>query len=74
MDNVKFIYDLVSNSLFLPVVFSAVIFVFVITSSIYMYHWRKYAINKKQIRKAQSIYFSVSAVFIIGAVVSLMAI
>ena len=63
----------VSHSALLPLFFTVVIISFTIMSSIYLYHWRKYSMNPRTEHVAKVLYFGVSAFFIFGALVSLLA-
>jgi len=53
--------------------FLVVIGVFAIMSAILLYHWNKYAFDRNAPRRAMTIYFSVSGVFILLIVVSLLS-
>lgn len=53
--------------------FALVFGVFAIISAILLYHWHKYTFNKGTAKKAMTLYFSVSGIFILLLIVSLLS-
>jgi len=68
------VISFITASPILPIIFAAVIVAYVVMSSIYMYHWKKYGIEPKVIRVVQITYFVVSIFFIGGALVALLTV
>lgn len=52
--------------------FVVILGIFAIVSAILMYHWHKYAYNKAVAKRTITIYFSVSGVFILLLIVTLL--
>jgi uncharacterized membrane protein YidH (DUF202 family) len=53
--------------------FLVVLGLFAIISAVLLYHWNKYAFDRRASQRAIAIYFSVSGVFILLIVVSLLS-
>ncbi|MEX0933616.1 MAG: hypothetical protein WDZ74_02555 [Candidatus Paceibacterota bacterium] len=53
--------------------FALILGVFAIMSAVLLYHWHKYTFDKKVAKKAMTLYFSVSGIFILLLVVSLLS-
>jgi|AntRauTorckE6833_2_1112554.scaffolds.fasta_scaffold09357_4 multidrug resistance efflux pump len=53
--------------------FALVFGVFAIISAILLYHWHKYTFDKRVAKKAMTLYFSVSGIFILSLLVSLLS-
>ena len=53
--------------------FALVFGIFAIMSAILLYHWHKYTFDEKVAKKAMVLYFSVSGIFILLLVVSLLS-
>lgn len=53
--------------------FALVFGVFAIISAILLYHWHKYTFDKAVAKRAMTLYFSVSGIFILLLIVSLLS-
>lgn len=53
--------------------FLVVLGIFAIISAILLYHWNKYTFDRRAAQRAMVVYFSVSGVFILLLVVSLLS-
>jgi len=72
-EHVSGIVSGLGKSAAVPILFTIVILLFTIMSSVYLYHWRKYSMNTRVEHVAKVAYFGVSGFIILGALVSLMA-
>ena len=54
-------------------IFAFILFIYIVISSILYYHWKQYSLGNPKIIFAKSLYFVVSAVLIIGATLTLLA-
>lgn len=52
----------------------AIVGLFAIVSSVLVFHWRKYALGEKVIRRMMILYFSVSGIFILSLVLVILSI
>lgn len=66
------ILDMLTNPEVLRFILGFVIFLFIVMSSILVFHWHRYGMRARGIVIAEIIFFIVSVVFILGIVFSLL--
>ena len=57
----------------LTLIFALAMLIFLLMSVIYMYHWREYSMDVALTKKVQKIYFGISGIFVLGALIFLFA-